>query len=125
MAFLEIGGTSGALTAVKTPSAFHVQIYDESAPDSGRTLDGVMHKNKIDSKRTIEIEWWNTTPAETAAIINAFQAHEYFRIKYWDPTNATTQLTKTFYLGDRDAPIRQWFANGKRYEKVAFTIIER
>ncbi len=120
MAFLEIGGV-----AVKTPSVFHVQIYDESAPDSGRTLDGKMHKNTVATKRTIELEWWHPTPAEAAAIVNAFQRNEYFDVTYWDPTNPTRQLTKNFYVGDRDVPMKQWFFNGRRYEKVAFTIIER
>lgn len=120
MAFLKIGGVE-----VKTPSSFVVGIQDISNPDSGRTLDGIMHKNMLTSKVTIAMEWYNTTPAETAAILNAFEANEYFSVTYWDPRNATSQVTKTFYLGDREAPVKQWYSGGERYETVSFTIIER
>lgn len=120
MAYLKVNGVD-----VKTPSVFTPKIQDISNPDSGRTLDGIMHKNMLTSKITIDLEWWMTTPAETAAILNAFEAQEYFTVTYNDPRNANAQVTKTFYLGDREAPVKIWTVNSKRYESVAFTIIER
>ena len=118
--------------AVKTPSVFSPQFYDISAPDSGRTLDGLMYANKLrDSnghilkKTTIDIEWWMCTPEEAQAILNAFEAKEYFSVTYYDPHNGITPVTKTFYLGDREAPVKMWTLNNKRYETVSFTIIER
>lgn len=117
MAFLEIGGV-----AVKTPSSFSVGINDISAPDSGRDLNGLMHKGKIGEKRTISLSWSNLTFSEMNTIVNAFQANEYFTVKYYDPTSAS-QLTKTFYLGDRTAPMYN-YALGL-WESLSFNIIER
>ena len=118
MAFLEIGGV-----AVKTPSSFSVGINDISAPDSGRDLNGLMHKGKIGEKRTIALAWNNLTFAEMSTIVNAFQANEYFSVKYYDPTNPTTQLTKTFYVGDRSAPMYNYSLG--LWESLTFNIIER
>lgn len=120
MAFLEVGGV-----AIRDPSVFQVTIQDISSADSGRTQDGLMHKDVIAQKRTIALEWWATTPAETKAILDAFMASTYFTVKYWDPTNTTAQLTKTFYAGDMSAPVQQFYSGGEMYTKVSFTIIER
>jgi len=112
-------------TAVKTPSVMSFGIYDVSAPDSGRDINGLMYKNTIGQKRTIELEWWNPSAADTATLLTLFQSNEYFKVKYYDPTNASTMTEKTFYLGDRTAPVKQWTTKDKRYEKVSFSIIER
>ena len=120
MAFLQVNGVD-----IKTPSVFEVGIQDVSAPDSGRDLSGLMFKNTITQKRTISLEWAYPTPQETAAIINAFMASEYFSVTYWDPTDASAQQTRTFYLGDRSSPIQQWTEDSKLYTSVAFNIIER
>lgn len=127
MAYLEVGGV-----AVKTPSVFVPSRYDLSEPDSGRTLDGLMHSNKLrDSngnivrKVSISIAWSMITPAEAQTILGLFEAEEYFSVKYYDPRYGTTQQTKTFYLGDREAEVKIWTADNKRYASLAFTIIER
>ena len=123
MAFLEIGADSLHLNAVKTPSSFQVNIYDESAPDSGRDITGLMHKNTIATKRTISLGWNNLTKTECESIMTAFMANEYFAVKYYDPTDDTVQKTGTFYLGDRSAPLYNWTLG--IYSSVSFNIIER
>lgn len=127
MAYLEVGGV-----ALKTPSVFNISTYDISEADSGRTLDGLMHSNKlrdgngnIVKKTTIEVEWWMCTPAEAQSILTALEANEYFSVKYYDPHNGTTQVTKTFYLGDRETPVKMWTLANKRYESISTTLIER
>lgn len=127
MSYLMVGGV-----AVKTPSVFAPKSYDISAPDSGRALDGLMYANKLRDgngnilkKTTIDIEWWMCTPQEAQAILTIFEANEYFDVTYYDPHNGNTQVTKTFYLGDRDTPVQIWSSKEKRYASVAFTIIER
>ena len=112
-------------TAVKTPSVMSFGIYDISEPDSGRDLSGKMWKNTICQKRTIELEWWNPSAADTATILTLFQSNEYFDVKYYDPTNSTAMTEKKFYLGDRSIPVKQWTTNNKRYEKISFSIIEQ
>lgn len=108
---------------VKTPSSFTWGLQDVSAEDAGRTQDAIMHKNMIAQKRKISLAWNNPTPEEAHTILRAFNA-EYFRMKYYDPL-AGGEITKTFYAGDRTAPVKIWTAGNKRYEQISFDIIER
>lgn len=127
MSYLMVDGVE-----VKTPSSFNPKRFDLSAPDSGRDLTGLMYANKLKdsngnivTKTTIDIVWSMCTPAETKAILDAFEASEYFDVTYYDPKNANTQVTKTFYVGDRDIPVKQWYVGGRYYDHVSCTIIER
>lgn len=127
MSILWVGGV-----AIKTPSVLSPSVYDLSQPDSGRTLDGLMHSNKlrdsnghIVSKVTIGLEWHQISPAEAQTILNAFESDEYFDVTYYDPRNELTPVTKTFYLGDREIPVQIWSSDHKRYASLSFTIIER
>ena len=80
--------------ALPTPSTFEWGMIDVSASDSGRTQDGKMHKNRIAQKRQIKLSW------------------------------SGTDETRTFYVGDRSAPIKIWTINNKRYETLSFDLIE-
>ena len=108
---------------IQTPSVFNFKINDVSASDAGRTSDALMHKNRVARKRTISLKWNGCTPAQTHAILQAF-APEYFNVTYFDPLDNAT-VTRTFYAGDQDAPVKSWSINNKLYEQVSFDIIER
>ena len=105
------------------PSVITYGIQDVSAPDAGRDLSGTMQKMTITQKRTIQLEWWQPDPALTAQILQTVKP-EYFNVTYTDP-ESNTQVTKTFYVGDRSAPVQVWGANTKRYSKLSFKLIER
>ena len=104
------------------PSKFAWSLQDVSAPDSGRTLDAVMWKNRVAQKEKIALEWLGCTPAVAATILTAFNA-EYFNVTYRCPMTNTV-VTKEFYRGDASAPY-YWWCDGGRHENVAFDIIER
>ncbi len=108
---------------IKSPSVFHPSLQDVSAADAGRTQDALMHKNRVAQKRKIQLAWNMCSPEEAHEILSAF-ADEYFRVTYYDPWDGDT-VTRTFYSGDQDAPVKIWTVNSKRYEQVSFDIIER
>lgn len=108
---------------VKTPSSLTWGLQDVSASDAGRTQDTIMHKNLIGKKRKISMAWNNPTPEEAHAILTAFDP-EYFRVKYYDPLDGA-EVTRTFYAGDKTAPVKTWSVGNKRYEQISFDIIER
>ena len=118
MAFLAVNGVAG-----KTPSKCEWGLQDISASDSGRTQDAMMHKNRIAQKRTLKLAWNAPIPADAAAILQAFNP-EYVSVTYHDPMDNAME-TRTFYVGDRSSPFKQWFAGGKRFDSVSFDIIER
>lgn len=123
MALLLVNGI-----AVPDPSEMKWGKQDVSIPDSGRTLDGRMHKGKVAEKIKIELKWPSTTPDVVHEILSAFN-HEYFNVTYFDPLAGDT-VTKEFYTGDMSAPVRWWCERDnsgrvqKWYTEVAFNIIE-
>lgn len=108
--------------AVKTPSKFGWSLQDVSAADSGRVESALMFKNRVAQKEKIELEWWGVTTADAAGILQAFQ-DEYFDVTYHSPLT-NSDVTKTFYRGDAQAPY-YWWVDGGRMENVGFAIIER
>ncbi len=104
------------------PSTFEWGMIDVSDTDSGRTLDTVMHKNRVGQKRQIQLAWNGKDRATTAKILQMFNP-EYIQVTYPDAMSGTDE-TRTFYVGDRSAPVKIWTVNNKRYESVSFSIIE-
>lgn len=106
---------------VRSPSAFQWSLQDISSPDAGRTEDGLMHKDRIGQKVKIQLSWNNIPTSDASAILTAFNP-EYVEIKYLDPM-AGDYLTKTFYVGDRSAPM--YNATVGLWSNVSFNIIEQ
>lgn len=122
---LEVGTSTANLVLVKTPSTFEWGLSDVSDEDSGRVKDGndTMYKNRTSQKRHLKLAWNGTTPAETSAILKAFNP-EYVFVKYPDAMEGADEI-REFYVGDRAAPVHIWTVNNKRYTQVSFDIIER
>lgn len=80
-----------------------------------------MHKDRIGQKVKIQLSWNNIPTSDASAILTAFNP-EYVEIKYLDPM-AGDYLTKTFYVGDRSAPM--YNATVGLWSNVSFNIIEQ
>lgn len=108
--------------ACPCPSQFGWSLSDISASDSGRTEDGLMHKNRIGQKEKIQLSWNAPKPDKASTILQMFSP-EYFDVTYRSPlTNSV--VTKTFYRGDQSAST-YWWCNGGLFESISFDIIER
>ena len=117
MAMLTVDGKE-----IRTPSIFQWGLQDVSASESGRTDDTEMHKNRVGQKRTISLQWNGLTWQQTAEILQAFNP-EYIEVKYPDMMSGEYE-TRKFYVGDRTAPVKIWFAGKKIMESLSFDIIE-
>lgn len=109
------------------PSVLEVSYQDISASDAGRVHDdgNTMYKMRTSQKVKIKLSWANPTAAQAAEILTAFDP-EYFDVTYPDP-KSNAMVTRTFYAGDRKAPMR-WYAlpgKGTRWGILTFDIIER
>lgn len=118
--FLTVGGVE-----MPAPNTFNWGLQDVSSPDSGRVNDenATMHKNRVTQKRKISLAWRDPDGPTTAAILQAFNP-EYVSVRYLEPLTDTYE-TRTFYVGDRSAPLRQVTIHGKTYTTLSFDIIER
>lgn len=105
------------------PSAFTWGLQDISAAESGRTDDALMHKNRVAQKRKISLRWNGKSCQETAKILQAFNP-EYVSVRYPDKMSGVDE-TRTFYTGDKTAPVKTWQVGKKIIESISFDIVER
>ena len=108
---------------IPCPSTFEWGLQDISAAESGRTDDTIMHKNRVGQKRKISLGWQATNWETTSKIMQAFNP-EYVSVKYPDMLSGKYE-TRTFYVGDRTAPVKLWWVGKKLIETISFDIIER
>lgn len=109
--------------AMPCPSSFTWGLQDISAAESGRTDDAIMHKNRVGQKRKLSLGWIAKDWQTTARIMRAFNP-EYINVRYPDMLSGSYQ-TRTFYVGDRSAPVKYWLAGRKLIEQISFDIIEK
>lgn len=120
MAMLKINGV-----AIKSPSVFNWDIGDLSSEESGRsTNDGTMTKDIIATKRTLSCVWNNPTKDEVKTILQLVSSKPFFSVTYPDALSGNVE-TRTFYVGNRSAPIKIWTAEKKIYTTLSFNFIER
>lgn len=108
---------------IPCPSSFSWGLQDISASESGRTDDTLMHKNRVGQKRKISLAWNAPTWKMTSQILQAVNP-EYIDVTYPDMMSGKYE-TRTFYVGDRSAPVKCWWVGNQRMEVLSFDIIER
>ena len=103
MAFFNINGVP-----VKTPQSCTWSLQDLSSDDSGRTLDGVMHKDIVAQKRKLVCKWGAMSWHE-CSIIAGFMKNRGAQVQLTYPDILTqSYITKTFYTGDMTVPYFDW-----------------
>lgn len=89
---------------VKYPNKFSVKVMDlDDGETTTRTADGRLTRDRITVKRQIEMAW---PPLQWEVLSELMQAmqDEFVQITYPDPMTGQ-QETKSFYAGDRTAPV--------------------
>ncbi len=101
--FFKINGT-----AVKTPQGCTWSLQDLSSDDSGRTLDGIMHKDIVAQKRKLVCKWSAMTWQECSVITN-FMKNKGVEVSLTYPDiMAGNYITKVFYTGDMSVSYFDW-----------------
>jgi hypothetical protein len=107
---------------IPDPSSLQWGIQSVSDSNAGRTSDGKMHVNLITRKRKLELEWAGVDFETASEILRAVNP-ETFDVTYLDALT-NTRLTKTFYVGDRAAPVYSYTDGYRWYTNISFNIIE-
>lgn len=89
--------------AIPTPAEYQAGIEDLSTEQTGRTLDGTMHKDVVASKDYYECKWVFLSWDDIATILNAINEKESFNFTYADPRVPNRFITNKFYVGERSA----------------------
>lgn len=103
------------------PSTFSVSIEDIDG-ESERTADALLHRERLATKRKLEIEYKHLTQADSSKLLNAIQ-DVFFSVNYPDPQLGMT--TKTFYVGARTTPVYSYLNGKPVWENMSFSFIER
>jgi hypothetical protein len=110
---------------VKTPQNFSVGVQTIDADSSGRNADGRMVRDVVAEKTKLQVKWGSLSSFEMSQILRVIQA-PFFKIQYFDPTEGG-HLTKTFYCGDRSAPVYSWNEKYQQsmWESLSVNFIEQ
>ena len=98
---------------------------DLDAPNSGRTLDGLMHRGKVASKRRADIKL-KDLKAERANQILSVLRNQYFICQTDLPPSTEEYITMQMYNSTRSGGVRIVNTDGKVIHKeISFNIIQR
>ena len=107
------------------PSTFSVVLSDlDDGATTTRTMDGVLHRDRIAVKRKITLKFNFLLWEELSTLLKQMK-EVFFDVEYPDPETGKSE-TKTFYVGNRTAPVAQYDDTGNIYwVDISFNFIER
>lgn len=106
-----------------SPTSYSVGISDISSEDSKRNARGDMLIDRITTKRKIEMSWDFITLEDMSLTLKLVKGI-FFDVEYPDPEEGKL-ITKTFYVGDRTAPMCVIQHGKPVWKDVKFNLIER
>jgi hypothetical protein len=110
--------------SVPVPDNYSQLISDLSSDESGRTLDGKMHKDVIAVKTTTPFEWSKMEWGTAAALAKAVDGKSEVTCEYMDVRNPYIMSSRNVYIGDRTFEPVSFGSDGKVYWNVSFSEIE-
>ena len=87
--------------ALPTPDEYKPGIEDLSSEETGRTLDGIMHKDVVATKDYYEFVWKVVSWTNAATILKAVDGKTDVTLTYADPRTPNLWLRNKFYVGKR------------------------
>ena len=100
---------------IPTPTEYEFGIEDLSTEETGRTLDGIMHKDVVAVKDYYKCTWKHLSWEDTATLLNAIDGRTQITFTHADPRIPGQYVTGDFYVGTRDGtaidlsdPPRAW-----------------
>ena len=109
-------------TKIPTPSTMQVDVIDVDS-DSYRNANGNLVRDRVAVKRKISCSWNWLSIADCSTLLTAVQ-DEFFDIEYLDPVTGSN-VTKTFYVGDRTSPIYSLVDGKKGWKGVSMAFTQK
>lgn len=95
---------------------------DIDAPNTGRTLDGTMHRGRVATKIRLDITCRPMTATELRTLLTTLQS-QYVSVTYDDPMLGTVQ--KTMYANNNPATFLIKQPDGTEMWTATFPLVER
>ena len=110
-------------TAIPTPSEYGFDIEDLSSEKSGRTLDGIMHKDVVAVKDIYTCTWKKLGWVETAALLRLVDGKTKITLTYLDPRYPDELKVNKFYVGKRQGKANNLNNPTNTWKDVTFQFI--
>lgn len=122
MSYLKISGTDIS-DYIQTISISHEPVWNSKA---GRTLTADFAGRVIARKWKLECTTRPLSQTEMNTITNLLETTDFFNVEFI-PTNATSVITRTFYVNAPSTTIYSYNSNleNVRYKSLSFNIIEQ
>lgn len=110
-------------TAIAAPKTYQPSLNDIDG-ETNRNANGDLIRDRIATKRKLEMEWAPLTQSEMSTLLNAV-ADELFECTFPDPKDGI--ITKTMYVGDRTSVALVYDEESKemRWKGLKMNFIER
>ena len=119
--FVEIDGQD--FTSCIAEDGFSWTRNDIDGPNAGRTISGLMIRDRVATKIRLDITCRPLLQSECSALLNAILP-EYVTVRYIDPMYG--EVTKTMYSNNNPAVASTVFDDGTvRYTGITFPLVER
>ena len=97
--------------------------FDVEAPDTGRTLDGVMHRGRVAKKVRLDITCRPLLAQEASIVLRAIEP-EFVSVQYVDPADGA--VTRTMYSNNIPATCSIVYDSGTAVWKgLTFPLVEK
>lgn len=98
-------------------------LNDISTEDSGRDMNGIMDKDEVAKKVTLDCTWSFRSAEDTSKLLKSVKPNTFVDLCYPDPMEGE-YATRTFYTGDVSCELAVDTDNEMRWT-TKFTFIEQ
>ncbi|MBQ6679554.1 MAG: hypothetical protein IJM76_05975 [Lachnospiraceae bacterium] len=109
---------------IPVPTTYEWSQEDLSSEETGRTLDGMMHKDVVAYKDVYRCTWSRLTWQETAVLLGAIKGKSKVLLQYADPLVPGAMNTGYFYVGKRQTAALDLSDPGRAWKDIAFAFTE-
>lgn len=109
--------------AIPTPSTYKCSIEDLSSEETGRTLDGIMHKDVVSTKDRYDCTWKRLSWEDMATLFNAIDGKTKVTFTHADPRVPNTYITGDFYIGQREGAALNLNDEKRTWNDISFSFI--
>ena len=110
-------------TTIPTPTEYGFEIDDLSSDQSGRTLDGIMHKDVVAVKDVYTCTWKKLSWQDTAQLLGLVNGKTRVTLTYYDPRRPNKLLINDFYVGKRTGKANNLRNPTNTWQDITFQFI--
>ena len=110
--------------SIPTPTEYKFNIEDLSSEETGRTLDGIMHKDVVAVKDYYDCTWKRLSWEDAATLLNAINGQTMVTFTHADPRQPNGFVTGNYYVGQRGGAALDLSDTRRNWVDISFQFIQ-